>query len=71
MKQDWHVEPLPPPDESYDSPDVFEGLALWALILIGPMIYFGHELGAIETWLLSAYRSLENLLLPIREWFLG
>lgn len=68
MKQHWHVKPLPPPDENSDRPDGFVGLALWALIVIGPMIYFGHELGAVETWLLDTYKSIERSLLPIREW---
>jgi len=71
MKQHWHVKPLAPPDESSDRPDGFVDLALWALIVIGPMIYFGHQLGAVETWLLDAYKSLETLLLPIRDWLLG
>ncbi|TPI27649.1 hypothetical protein FJ970_31435 (plasmid) [Mesorhizobium sp. B2-1-8] len=71
MKQHWHVNPLPPPDESSDRPDGSVGLALWALIVIGPMIYFGHQLGAVETWLLGAYQMLESLLLPIRDWLLG
>jgi len=71
MKQHWHVKPLAPADENSDRPDGFVGFALWALIVIGPMIYFGHQLGDVETWLLDACKSFENLFLPIRDWLLG
>ncbi|MDQ0332928.1 hypothetical protein QFZ88_005310 [Mesorhizobium sp. YL-MeA3-2017] len=68
MKQHWHVKPLAPPNESSDRPDGFVGVALWALIVVGPMLHFGHELSAVETWLLGAYCSAKSLLLPIRDW---
>ncbi|RTM10873.1 MAG: hypothetical protein EKK31_01350 [Hyphomicrobiales bacterium] len=71
MKQHWHVKPLPPPEDSSDRPDGFVGLALLALIFISPMIYFGHQLGALEAWLLQAYGSIENWISPIRDWLLG
>ncbi|TGS85158.1 MAG: hypothetical protein E5V74_03215 [Mesorhizobium sp.] len=71
MRQHWHIKPLPPPDDSADRPDGFVGFALLALIVIGPLILFGHELGAMETWLVDVYKAVESWLLPVRDWFLG
>lgn len=61
MIQHWHVNPLPPPDESSGRADGFVGVALWALIVIGPLVYFGQELGVAESWLSVAYKSVESL----------
>ena len=68
MKQHWHVRPLPPPDDSYSRPDGFVTFALSALLVIGPLIYFGPQLGAAERWLLNIVRLVETSLVPLRDW---
>ena len=68
MKKHWHINPLPPPDESTDGG--FVSFALLLFVIIGPLIYFGPELRTIETWLVDIYRTVEMWLLPIRNWFL-
>ncbi len=69
MKQDWSVDPLPPPENSSGGMDGFISLALLALAIIGPLIYFGDELGFIERYVVSAYLLLEGWLLPLDDWF--
>ena len=70
MKQHWHINPLPPPDESTDGNDGFVSFALLLFVIIGPLIYFGPELRTIETWIVDGYWTVETWLLQIRNWFL-
>ncbi len=56
MKKHWHINPLPPPDESTDGG--FVSFALLLFVIIGPLIYFGPELRTIETWLVDIYRTV-------------
>ena len=69
MKQDWSVDPLPPPDSSSVGMDGFISLALLALAIIGPLIYFGDDLGFIERYVVSSYLLLEGWFLPLEDWF--
>jgi hypothetical protein len=43
---------------------------LLVFAIIGPLIYFGPELRAIETGIIDGYRMVEDRLLPVRDWFL-
>ena len=71
MRPHWHVKPLLSPDDSSDRPDGFVGFALLVLIVIGPLILFGHQLGVLETWFGDVYKIVESWLLPVRDWLLG
>lgn len=72
MKQNWHINPLPPPEGSdYNRPDSVSMYLLLAFVVVGPLIYFGPELRAVEAWIINAYGSVEGWLLPIRDWLLG
>ncbi len=71
MKQNWQMEPVPPPETSSAGIDGFIAWALLAFVLIGPLIYFRNELGAAERYVIGGYRVLEGWLLPIKDWFLG
>ncbi len=69
MKQRWQIDPVPPPENSASGMDGFISLALLALAFIGPLIYFGDELGFIERYAVSSYLFLEAWLLPFDDWF--
>lgn len=72
MKQHWHINPLPPPKGSDgDHPNGTSMYLLLAFVVIGPLIYFGPELRAVETWIVSTYSTVEGWLLPIWDWLLG
>jgi hypothetical protein len=62
---------LPPPDGSEDRPDGFISLAILAFAVVGPLIYFGPELGVIEAWLTGAYRMIDNWVAPVRGLVFG
>ena len=62
---------LPPPDGSEDRPDGFISLAILAFALVGPLIYFGPQLGVVEVWLIDVYRVIDSWVAPIRESVFG
>ena len=66
MKKNWQIDPVPPPENSAGGIDGFASLALLAFAIIGPLIYFGEELGALETMVVGWYGALESWLLPIQ-----
>ncbi len=71
MKRQWDINPLPPPEGSDDNgPDLISAYLLLAFVVVGPLIYFGPQLHAIEGWIVKAYSTLEGWLIPIRGWFL-
>lgn len=70
MKQNWQIDPVPPPETSAGGIDGLISVALVAFAIIGPLIYFGDELGTAARHLMGAYRVFENWLLPIRNWSL-
>lgn len=70
MKQRWQIDPVPPPENSASGMDGFVSLALLACAIIGPLIYFGDELGFIERYVVNGYLLLERWLLPLEDWFL-
>lgn len=72
MKHHWHIDPLPPPEGSNDNgPGFVAAFLLLAFVVVGPLIYFGPELRAVEAWILSAFGTVEAWILPIRDWLLG
>ncbi|NGO55870.1 hypothetical protein [Allomesorhizobium camelthorni] len=73
MKNDnWPYKYGPPPDELPENDHGWPGSwLLLAFLLIAPLIYFGPQLGAVEAWLFSLYRALDNWVAPIREFVLG
>lgn len=62
---------LPPPGGSEDRPDGFISLVILAFAVVGPLIYFGPQLGAIEAWLIDGYRMIDSWAAPIRELVFG
>ena len=60
MKQKWQIDPAPPPENSASGIDVFVSLALVAFAIIGPLIYFGEDLRAVETMVVGFYGILRN-----------
>lgn len=68
MKQNWQIDPVPPPESSASGMDGFVSLALLAFAIVGPVIYFGVELAALERIVVGWYGTVENWLLPIRDW---
>lgn len=68
MKQNWQIDPVPPPENSSGGIDGFISLALLAFAIVGPLIYFGGELGALERMIVGWYGAIENWLLPSRDW---
>lgn len=61
-----HVQ-LPPPEGSEDRPDGFVSLAILAFVLVAPLIYFGPQLGAIESWFVDIHWTIDSWVAPIRE----
>ena len=57
MKQRWHG-PIPPPDRPSGIEFVTD-LGMFAFLIIGPLIYFGEEIGAAERAVIGWYRQLE------------
>ena len=70
MKQNWQIDPVPPPENSASGMDGFISLALLVFAIVGPLIYFGDELGTLETMVVDWCGTLENWLLPIRDWLI-
>jgi hypothetical protein len=71
MKNDWRADQLPPPEGTEDRPDGFISLAILAFAIAAPLIYFGPQLGAVEAWLVDAYRTVDGWIAQIRDLFLG
>ncbi|BCH20795.1 hypothetical protein [Mesorhizobium sp. L-8-3] len=71
MRDDWRFQQLPPPEGSEDRPDGFVAIAILAFVVVGFLIYFGPQLGAVETWFVDMYRTIESWVAPIREFVLG
>jgi hypothetical protein len=71
MKQEWHVNPVPPPDEPAERRDGFTSFAIIVFVVLGPLIYFGPQLGAAEAWLMDAYSAIDRWVAPIRQFVLG
>lgn len=71
MKQHWHINPLPPPEERSDSGNGFDTFLLIAFVIIAPLIYFGPQLGEVEIWFVNAYSAIEVWVAPIREIIFG
>jgi hypothetical protein len=71
MKHHWDIDPLPPPEESRDSPEGFFSFALLMFVIIGPLVYFGPELRVVETWMVDVHLTIERWFAPIRNMFAG
>lgn len=71
MKDDRHRNQLPPPEGLEDRPDGFISVAILAFIILGPLIYFGPQLGAFEAWLVDVYRMVDSWMAPVRDYLLG
>lgn len=71
MWDDGRFQQLPPPDGSEDRPDGFVAVAILAIVVVGPLIYFGPQLGAAEAWLIDAYNAIDRWVAPIRQVVLG
>ncbi|OQM73376.1 hypothetical protein BFN67_08730 [Pseudaminobacter manganicus] len=71
MKDDWRNNLLPPPEGLEDRPDGFISVAILAFIILGPLIYFGPQLGALEAWLVDVYRIVDSWVAPVRDFVLG
>lgn len=71
MKQHWHIDPLPPPEESTDREEGFISFALLVFVIVGPIIYLGPLLRSIEAWAMNIYQTIEAWILPIRNWLVG
>jgi hypothetical protein len=70
MKQEWHVNPVPPPDEPAERRDGFTFFVIIVFVVLGPLIYFGPQLGAAEAWLMDAYSAIDRWVAPIRQFVL-
>lgn len=70
MKQEWHANPIPPPDEPVEWRDGFTFFVVIVFVLLGPLIYFGPQLGAAETWLTDAYSTIDSWVAPIKQFVL-
>jgi hypothetical protein len=69
MKHDnWALKYGPPPEELPENDDSW---LLLPLVIIGPLVHFGPQLGAIEAWIVDVYRAVDSRIAPIREFFLG
>jgi hypothetical protein len=71
MKNDGRLDQLPPPEGSEDRPDGFISVAILAFAIIAPLIYFGPQLGAVEAWIVDIYRTIDDWVAPVREFFFG
>lgn len=71
MKDDWRNNQLPPPEGLEDRPDSFISVAILAFIILGPLIYFGPQLGAFEAWLVDVYRIVDSWVATVRDFVLG
>lgn len=71
MRDDWRFQQLSPPDGSEDRPDGFVAIAILTCVVVGPLIYFGPQLGAVETWFVDMYLTIESWVAPIREFVFG
>jgi hypothetical protein len=71
MKDDWRNNQLPPPEGLEDRPDGFISVAILAFIILGPLIYFGPQLGAFEAWLVDVYRIVDSWVAPVRDFVFG
>lgn len=71
MWDDGRFQQLPPPDGSEDGPDGFIAVAILAFVVVGPLIYFGPQLGTVETWFVDMYGMIDNWVAPTREFVFG
>lgn len=73
MKHDnWPYTYGPPPENIPDGHGGWPGSWLiLAFLIVAPLIYFGPQLGAVEAWLIDAYRAFDGWVAPIREFFFG
>ncbi|MBE0703242.1 MAG: hypothetical protein KDK08_01610 [Rhizobiaceae bacterium] len=71
MKNDWRNDQLPPPEGSEDRPDGFISIAILAFAIVAPLIYFGHQLGTVEAWIVDLYHTAARWVAPIRDLVLG
>jgi hypothetical protein len=73
MKNDnWAYKNGPPPEELPEHDSGWPGTwLLLAFFVIAPLIYFGPQLGAVETWLVDLYHVIEGWVAPIRDMFFG
>ena len=71
MNDDWRFNQLPPTEPSDVRPDGFFLIAAVVLVVVGPLIYFGPQLGAVEDWFVAAYGKIESWVAPLRDIVLG
>lgn len=73
MKDDWRSNhnQLPPPEGLEDRPDGFISIAILAFVFVAPLIYVGPQLGAVEAWVVGAYRAIDSWAAPVREFIFG
>lgn len=73
MKDDWRTNhnQLPPPEGSEDRPDGFISVAMMVFAVVAPLIYFGPQLGAVETLFMDAYSAIDHWVAPIRQFVFG
>lgn len=71
MKQEWHVNPVPPPDEPAERRDGFASFAIIVFVILRPLIYLGPQLGAAEAWLMDACSVIDRWVAPIRQFVFG
>lgn len=71
MKDDHRHNQLPPPEGLEDRPDGFISVVILAFIVLGPLIYFGPQLGTLEARLVDFYRLVDSWMAPVRDFVLG
>jgi hypothetical protein len=72
MHDNWPYKYGPPPEDPPANDDGWPmSWLMLAFVIVGPLIYFGPQLRAIETWFVEVYGVIEGALAPIREVFPG
>ena len=71
MKNDWRNNQLPSSEGSEDRSDGFISIAILAFAIVAPLIYFGHQLGTVEAWIVDLYHTAARWVAPIRDLVLG
>lgn len=70
--ENWPYELGPPPEELPEPDNGWPGSwLLLAFLILAPLIYFGSELGSFESWIATGYETIENLVVPIRDFVFG
>lgn len=70
--ENWPYEHGPPPEELPERDNGWPGSWLMlAFFILAPLIYFGPELGSIESWIATGYETIENWVAPIRDFVFG